>query len=76
MKKHKTLALAAALLLAGVSAASAAGMANSAPNSAASNSLTLSSAQQKTAWNDLRGQNKQSAPSGFTATVGAAVPET
>ena len=70
MKKQTPLALAAALLLAGATAASAAGMAQSSP----SDSLTLPSTQQKTAWNDLHGKNKQNAPSGFTATVGSAVP--
>ena len=70
MKKQTPLALAAALLLAGATAASAAGMAQSSP----SDSLTLPSTQQKTAWNDLHGKNKQNAPSGFTATVGSVVP--
>jgi hypothetical protein len=67
------------LLVAGVSAASAAGM--SQPNSTmaqpASDTLTLTSAQQKTVWNDLHGQaTEQKAPSGFNATVGAIVPST
>lgn len=72
MNKHTPIALAAALLLAGITAASAAGMANG----STSDSLMLSSAQQKTAWNDLHGQNKQSAPSGFSAAVGTKVPST
>jgi len=72
MKKQTPIALATALLLAGVTAASAAGVAQS----TASDTLSLPSAQQKTAWNDLHGRNKQNAPSGFTATVGSAVPNT
>jgi Protein of unknown function (DUF1236) len=72
MKKQTPIALAAALLLAGVTAASAAGMAQS----AASNSLTLSNTQQKTAWKDLHTMNKQTAPSSFMAASGKAVPST
>lgn len=84
MNKHKTLALAAALLLAGASAASAAGMAKSSAKSSAQSSapppasdlLTLSSAQQKTAWSDLyMGSLSQKAPAGFTATAGAVLPK-
>lgn len=71
MKTQTPLALAAALLLAGVTAASAAGMSQS----SASDSLTLSSTQQKTAWNDLNSKNTQSAPSGFTATTGSVAPD-
>ena len=57
MKPRTSIALAAAALLSGVSAASAAGMqqsnggANMAPT--ASDTLSLSSTQQKTAWKDL-----------------------
>ena len=80
MKKQTPLALAAALLLAGVTAASAAGMANSSANSKAasstSGSLTLSAAQQKTAWKDLyMGSLNQKAPAGFTAKIGAVLPK-
>ena len=84
MRKHISVALAAGLLMAGVSAASAAGMSqsNSTPNSTtmaqpASDTLSLTSAQQKTVWNDLHGQaTEQKAPSGFNATIGAIVPST
>jgi len=70
MKKQAPLALAAAVLLAGVTAASAAGVTPS-----ASNSLTLSSSQQKTAWNDLyMGSLNQKTPAGFSIKVGAVVP--
>lgn len=72
MKKQTPIALAAALLLAGVTAASAAGMAQS----SASNSLTLTNSQQKTAWRDLHTRNKQTAPSSFMASSGTAVPST
>jgi hypothetical protein len=81
MRKHISIALAAGLLVAGVSAASAAGMSQS--NSTTSTmaqpagTLSLTSAQQKTVWNDLHGQaTEQKAPSGFNATVGAIVPST
>jgi hypothetical protein len=72
MKKQMSIGLAAALLLAGVTAASAAGMARS----TASDSLTLTNTQQKTAWQDLHTKNKQTAPSGFVASSGTAVPGT
>ncbi len=72
MRKQTPIALAAALLLAGVTAASAAGMAQS----TASDSLTLTNAQQKTAWKTLHIRNKQSAPSSVLAASGTAVPST
>jgi hypothetical protein len=72
MKKQMSIGLAAALLLAGVTAASAAGMAQS----TASDSLTLTNTQQKTAWQDLHTRNKQIAPSTFVASSGTAVPST
>jgi hypothetical protein len=72
MKKQTPIALAAALLLAGVTAASAAGMAQS----SASDSLTLTNTQQKTAWRDLHTMNAQSAPASFMAASGTAVPTT
>jgi hypothetical protein len=81
MKPRTSIALAAAALLSGVSAASAAGMqqsnggANMAPT--ASDTLSLSSTQQKTAWKDLyTGSLNQKAPSGFSAVTGAVVPNT
>jgi len=72
MKNQTPIALAAALLLAGVTAASAAGMAPA----GASDSLMLTNTQQKTAWRDLHTRNKQSAPSSFMAQSGTAVPST
>ena len=77
MKTRTSIALAAAaLLLAGVSAASAAAMPSSgAMTPAAKDRLTLSSGQQKSAWRDLyTGVLNQAAPSGFSAGVGAVVP--
>jgi hypothetical protein len=65
--------------MAGVSAASAAGMSqsNSTMSRPASDTLSLTSTEQKTAWNDLHGQAaEQKASSGFNATVGAVVPST
>ena len=73
MKKQASIALAAAVLLlssaAGVSAATGSSPAN------ASDTLSLNSTQQKTAWNDLYMPSlNQKAPSGFHAIVGDVVP--
>ncbi len=79
MRKHISVALATGLLLAGVSAASAAGtsQSNSTTAQPASDTLTLTSTQQKTVWNDLHGQaTEQKATAGFHATVGSIVPST
>lgn len=78
MKTQTITALAAAVLLAGVSAAAAADVASSHSGMAKplSNSLSLPSAQQKTAWNDMSKAATQKAPAGFTAAAGAAVPKT
>jgi Protein of unknown function (DUF1236) len=72
MKNHTPVALATALLLAGATAASAASISQSSP----SNTMTLSNSQQTTAWNNLHTRNQQSAPSGFTASVGTKAPAT
>jgi len=79
MKTPTSMALAAALLLAGVSAASAAGMQSSTAGTKmappVSDSITLSATQRKTAWKDLYTSSlNQKTPSGFTAKVGAVVP--
>jgi hypothetical protein len=79
MRKQISIALATGVLMAGVSAASAAGISQSNSRMArpASDTLSLTSAQQKMVWNDLHGQaTKQKAPSGFMPTVGAVVPST
>jgi hypothetical protein len=65
-------ALVAAVLLSGVTAASAA----SAMKPRAQDTLDLTSAQQKMAWNDLDHASNQTAPSGFAADAGAKVPAT
>ncbi|MGY4476981.1 DUF1236 domain-containing protein [Bradyrhizobium sp. USDA 3364] len=77
MKNAIPLAVAALLALSGVSAAAAKPMSGHAGNrmSAASDTLQLSDAQQKSIWNDVSSHaSNQTAPSGFDATVGAAVP--
>jgi hypothetical protein len=87
MKARTTITLAAAALLAGISAASAASpenakMAPPPPASTkmarpASDTLTLTSAQRKKAWDDLyTGMLNQKTPSAFKATIGAALPKT
>jgi hypothetical protein len=79
MRKQISVALAAGLLMAGVSAASAAGMSqsNSTMSRPASNTLSLTTTEQKAAWNALHGQAiEQKAPFGFNAIVGAVVPST
>jgi hypothetical protein len=63
--KKQSIALGAALLLSGVATASA----------APSDTLNLTSTQQKTAWNDLYMPSlNQKAPSGFNLIVGAVIP--
>ena len=78
MKSKAALALAAAVLLAGawlaVIPASAALFSSSLPK--ASDSLTLSTQDQKTAWNDLNSAAASSAPSSFQPTTSSAVPST
>jgi len=72
MKKQTSIALAAAVLLAGVTTASAATMSNPATTGG---TLSLTSAQQKAAWRDLYTPSlSQKAPAGFHATIGAVVP--
>jgi len=77
MMKSASVAVAAALLLSGVSAASAAShMSKRSTGSAtASDTLDLSATQQKDIWKDLSHHaTSQTAPSGFSATVGEAIP--
>jgi len=77
MKTQTAIALAAAALLSGVTAVSAADIPSSHSGMAvkASDTLSLDVTQQKTAWNDLNKQaSNQNAPSGFEATTGAVVP--
>jgi Protein of unknown function (DUF1236) len=74
MKKSASLALAAALVLTGATAASARShMSNK--TTSASDTLTLSDAEQQSIWKDVSGQaTNQTAPADFTAAVGAEVP--
>jgi hypothetical protein len=78
MKPQTALAFAAAALLAGaalfVLPASAALFSSSALQPA--DSLTLSSQQQKTAWNDLNGAAVSTPPSSFQPTTSSAIPST
>jgi hypothetical protein len=87
MNKKASIALATGLLLAGAAAASAAGQqstsspkmapppASSTMSKPASDTLSLTSTEQKSAWKDLNGHvTNQNAPSGFQPKVGAAVP--
>ena len=70
MKTQTTLALAAAVLLSVAVAASAQTV-----KPMAHDTLSLTSAQQKTAWNDInKTASNQSAPANFDATAGAALP--
>jgi hypothetical protein len=78
MKKSVSVAVAAMLLLSGVSVASAAShMANrSGSSAAASDKLDLSSAQQKSIWNDISRQaTNQNAPPDFNPAIGMAIPD-
>jgi hypothetical protein len=73
--KQTSIALAAVVLLAGVSAASAAPLRGAKMAPKASDTLTLTAAQQETAWNDLyMGSLNQKTPAGFDAKVGVALP--
>jgi hypothetical protein len=78
-KIQTAIALVAVVSLAGISAASAANMPNASAATKmerpASDTLSLSSPQQKIAWHDLYVKSlNQKAPSGFEATIGAVVP--
>jgi hypothetical protein len=79
--KQTTMTLAVAFLLSGIVAASAAGMSQSSSNStiarAASDTLSLTGTERKTAWSDLRKESAtQNEPRSFNVTVGAVVPTT
>jgi hypothetical protein len=87
MKTESSIALAAPVLLCGVSGASAAGLwdwhfpwhssSHSTMGRTASDTLKLTSAQRKLAWKDLSTEaSKQNLPSGFNATTGSVVPST
>jgi hypothetical protein len=73
MKMQASLTFAATVLLSSVTVASAANMTNPAK---ASDTLSLTTAQQKTAWKDIYMPSwlNQKAPSGFRVIIGAVVP--
>ena len=87
-KKQLSIALAAAFFAAGASGALAAGTSHLATSKTAkpgvstlmakpgvNDTLSLASTQQKTAWNDLKGQaSNQPAPAGLQTTIGSIVP--
>jgi hypothetical protein len=74
MMKSTSLALAAALVLTGATTASARSHMSNKMTSA-SDTLTLSDAQQQSLWRDVNGHaTKQDAPADFTAAVGTEVP--
>jgi hypothetical protein len=78
MKTRTSIVLVAAALLSGATVASAASMTQSnptGPQQPVRDTLTLTSAQQKTAWKDLHGlATPQVAPAGFQVKVGTPVP--
>jgi hypothetical protein len=75
MKTSLSIVLAAGLVMAAASAASAASPPSPNGSASAKDTLTLSSAEQKTAWNDLNADAaKQSAPPSFFRAVGEVVP--
>jgi Flp pilus assembly protein TadD len=79
MKSPSRIVIASAILLSGVSLAAAAGMSKSTSTSSSmakpTDQLSLSSSQQKTAWQDISGQAvKETAPAKFTAGIGHKVP--
>jgi hypothetical protein len=79
MKSPSRIVIATAILLSGVSLATAAGMSKSTGTSSSMakpvDQLSLSSPQQKTAWQDISGQAvKETAPARFTASIGQKVP--
>jgi len=77
MKMQTVVAMTAAMLLCGATAASAADVASSHSGMAKpASTLSLTSTQQKTAWNDMKSATTQTAPSDFTAMKGATVPST
>lgn len=75
MKTQTAIAVITAALLSGAGAAAAASM-QPMTQPKPSDSLSLSSAQQKVAWNDLDHATDQNAPAGFSATTGVKVPTT
>ncbi|MGY3485119.1 hypothetical protein ACVW1C_003002 [Bradyrhizobium sp. USDA 4011] len=85
MKRHLLPVIASIALAAGIGAASAANDTAMSKHSSMSNpsrsmakdTLSLTSSQQKLAWNDISKQRaNQASPSGFVPSVGTAIPST
>jgi hypothetical protein len=77
MKPHTAMAVAAALLSGAMLASAPASAALfSSSHAKAGDSLTLSSQQQKTAWNDLNSAATSNAPSSFQPSTSSALPST
>jgi hypothetical protein len=78
MKSQTILAIAPAALMFGalLTAAPASAALFSSPAPKPSDSLTLPSAQQKTAWNDLKSATASNAPSSFQPSTSSALPST
>ena len=76
MKTYTAMAVPAALLCGIMLAAAPASAALFGSRAKANDSLTLSSAQQKTAWNDLNGMAGSNAPSSFHPSTTSALPST
>ncbi len=76
MRRRMSVALAAGLLIAGVSAASAGGMQQLNPTNSrqARDTLNLTSTQQQTAWKDLYMGSLNQTSSSFNAKAGAVLP--
>ena len=78
MKLRLTTIATVVALVSGFGVASAAGnhaMSNATAPTTAKDSLSLTSAQERTAWKDISRQaNSQMAPSGFSPTIGVTVP--
>jgi hypothetical protein len=78
MRKSASLALAAALVLSGVSAASARSHISNMLNktTAANDTLTLSDQQQQSIWKDVsKHATNQNAPANFNAAAGTEIPQ-
>ena len=78
MKLHLTTIATVAALASGIGVASAAGnhaMSSTSTQAKAMDKLSLTSAQERTAWKDISRQaNSQVAPASFSPTIGATVP--
>jgi hypothetical protein len=76
MKSRTAIALTAAVLLCGTAAASAEVASSHSGMAKPASTLSLTAPQQKKAWSDMSSAATQNAPTGLSATAGAAVPST